>query len=299
MESFCNLSLTLDETIGKGSYSTVYLAECDFGKFAIKKFNLYGSKEKITRYLAQIALEVNIIQLLQHKNIVKSYGVCNENCQQPELIMEYMPTDLLRHIDSKKLNIDDIRIYSHQLLEAVNNCHINNIVHRDIKPANILIDPSHKILKLCDFGCAKYIKENDNRIQFGSSQYLPPETLLDVCPYQPSGDLWSAGCVILQMCTGRVPFVGKCYVDQLVQTFMIIGSPTTSTWSEGFEKISHHLSILQNRSASGIISILPQDLACEDQLVNLLTSLLTLNPTNRCSAETALQHSFFYPKSTK
>lgn len=88
----------------------------------------------------------------------------------------------------------------------------------DIKPDNILVNESKLILKLCDFGSASYINDNEITPYLVSRFYRSPEIILGI-PYDYGIDMWSAACTIYELYTGRIMFSGKSN-NQMLKFFM-------------------------------------------------------------------------------
>lgn len=88
----------------------------------------------------------------------------------------------------------------------------------DIKPDNILVNESKLVLKLCDFGSASYISDNDITPYLVSRFYRAPEIILGIS-YDYGIDMWSAACTIYELYTGRILFSGKSN-NQMLKYFM-------------------------------------------------------------------------------
>ncbi|PPQ91944.1 hypothetical protein CVT25_000987 [Psilocybe cyanescens] len=106
------------------------------------------------------------------------------------------------------LNIRAVRAYAHQLFLALSLLRKTNIMHADIKPDNILVNEHKTVLKLCDLGSASDVSENDITPYLVSRFYRAPEIILGV-PYDFSLDIWSIGCTLYELYTGKILFPGR------------------------------------------------------------------------------------------
>uniref|UniRef100_A0A7N5ZWT3 Serine/threonine-protein kinase PRP4 homolog n=1 Tax=Anabas testudineus TaxID=64144 RepID=A0A7N5ZWT3_ANATE len=106
------------------------------------------------------------------------------------------------------LHIKAVRSYSQQLFLALKLLKRCNILHADIKPDNILVNESKTILKLCDFGSASHIADNDITPYLVSRFYRAPEIIIGK-PYDYGIDMWSVGCTLYELYTGKILFPGS------------------------------------------------------------------------------------------
>ncbi|KAJ6630358.1 kinase-like domain-containing protein [Mycena sp. CBHHK59/15] len=114
------------------------------------------------------------------------------------------------------LNIRAVRAYAHQLFLALSHLRKLGVIHADIKPDNILVNESKTMLKLCDLGSASDAAENEITPYLVSRFYRAPEiTLADVVPpvlgvpYDAALDIWSIGCTLYELYTGKILFPGR------------------------------------------------------------------------------------------
>ncbi|KAI0927771.1 hypothetical protein AcV7_009483 [Taiwanofungus camphoratus] len=106
------------------------------------------------------------------------------------------------------LNIKAVRAYAHQLFLAMSLLRKCNVMHADIKPDNILVNEQKTMLKLCDLGSASDASENEITPYLVSRFYRAPEIILGV-PYDPALDMWSIGCTLYELYTGKILFPGR------------------------------------------------------------------------------------------
>lgn len=230
---------------------------------------------------------------LKHENIVALHDVIHTE-NKLMLVFEYMDKDLKKHMDSRgdrgQLEPITIKSFMHQLLRGIAFCHENRVLHRDLKPQNLLIN-SRGQLKLGDFGLARAfgIPVNTFSNEVVTLWYRAPDVLLGSRTYNTSIDIWSAGCIMAEMYTGRPLFPGTTNEDQLQKIFRLMGTPSERSWP-GISQFPEYKPNFQNYATQDLRMILPQI----DQLgINLLSSMLQLRPEMRISAAAALQHPWF------
>nr|XP_015846268.2 putative sperm motility kinase W [Peromyscus maniculatus bairdii] len=165
--------------------------------------------EKKKNSLADINTEVEILQSVEHQNIVNFFHVIDTS-STTYLIMEYVSgTDLEVFLQERYfLEEDEARPIFQQVVSGVHFLHRKRIAHRDIKLENILIDGAGNV-KLCDFGIARQLAEGQMLEEFyGTLFYLAPEILARK-PYDGlAGDMWSLGVLLYVLVTGDFPYTG-------------------------------------------------------------------------------------------
>ncbi|KAF2309342.1 hypothetical protein GH714_001677 [Hevea brasiliensis] len=133
------------------------------------------------------------------------------------LLLEYAPGGSLADLINKyggKIPECDVRRYTRMILKGLSSIHNNGYVHCDLKPANILVFPSDQQdfqLKIADFGLAKEPDEDNSRKFFyqytfrGTPLYMSPESV-KLAEISPALDIWSLGCIVIEMITGKPPW---------------------------------------------------------------------------------------------
>eukprot|EP00004_Rigifila_ramosa_P020421 TRINITY_DN529_c1_g2_i1.p1 TRINITY_DN529_c1_g2~~TRINITY_DN529_c1_g2_i1.p1 ORF type:complete len:668 (-),score=138.71 TRINITY_DN529_c1_g2_i1:52-2055(-) len=123
--------------------------------------------------------------------------------------MEMNLRDLLRKYGRNVgLNLRAIQVYAKQLFLALRVLNKARIIHADIKPDNILVSPQHTQIRLCDFGSAMFVDEKEELVPYlGSRFYRAPEVIVGGA-YSVGYDMWSVGCTLFELYTGRILFKG-------------------------------------------------------------------------------------------
>src|SRR3954471_16684742 len=165
------------------------------------------------------------------------------------LVQEYVPETVYRasrYFNKLKttMPILEVKLYIYQLFRSLAYIHSQGICHRDIKPQNLLLDPNSGVLKLCDFGSAKILVENEPNVSYICSRYYrAPELIFGATNYTTKigtsfsahvrcailtslSDVWSTGCVMAELMLGQPLFPGESGIDQLVEIIKVLGTPT-------------------------------------------------------------------------
>ncbi|HTT69399.1 MAG TPA: protein kinase [Gemmatimonadales bacterium] len=196
--------------LGAGGMGAVYLArDRELGEdVAVKMLHaeLLGTDETATE---RLKAETRLARKISHRNVVRThdFGVCDGACY---VTMEYVEGMTVRQLleTRGRLGVSAVLALGSQLAEALDVAHRQGVVHRDIKPQNLLLD-AEGVLKVMDFGVARLVEHTTVLTQagmvVGTPAYMSPEQLLaeDV---DGRSDLYSAGVVLYECLTGRLPF---------------------------------------------------------------------------------------------
>jgi serine/threonine protein kinase len=193
--------------VGSGGYATVFcgLNRSNNDLIAIKEISVGDCNEQEFR---DVALEFDIIRKLRHPNVVRYIAFDHSSSKQScRILMEFMFAGSAQQILQMfgPLPESVLRAYAMQIFAGVDFIHNEGITHRDIKPANLLV-LANGTLKLGDFGCSKRISERSSVSNhlIGTPVYMAPE-FISGSVHQKS-DVWSVGCTLLELATGRRPW---------------------------------------------------------------------------------------------
>jgi len=248
--------------------------------------------------------ELQIMKLVKHPNVVTLvdcfYSKINRDVYL-NLVMEYIPESLYftirQHTKAgQTMPFLLAKLYSYQICRAVSYCHQRKICHRDIKPQNLLVDPNSHTLKLCDFGSAKKLKENEPNVAYICSRYYrAPELIFESQFYGTTIDLWSLGCVIGELFLGTPLFQGEKSVDQLVEIIKVLGTPTPDDIKDmnpDYQQTKFPLvKPLPWRTVFASVSYQNQSLS--NNALDLLSKFLLFSPKRRLDSFEALGHPYF------
>ncbi|KAJ3481603.1 hypothetical protein NLI96_g7546 [Meripilus lineatus] len=237
------------EWLGGGSSGSVFRArnlDSD-SDIAVKEIKFQGVAG-LLNFFGQTNNEANVMEMLQHPNVVKYYGT-EVHHDKVYIFEEFCPGSLAVLLGLGRVEDEAVvRFYTMQMLEGLDYLHSQGVVHRDIKPENILLDDLGGI-KLIDFGAAKIPAKNQRSIQHsycasdagvpsgggatdnlslnGTPIYMSPEVIKgDKRGRHDAIDVWSLGCVVLECATGRKPWSNLDNLDNEWAIMFHIGDTT-------------------------------------------------------------------------
>uniref|UniRef100_A0A670YTR1 Mitogen-activated protein kinase kinase kinase 4 n=1 Tax=Pseudonaja textilis TaxID=8673 RepID=A0A670YTR1_PSETE len=197
--------------IGEGQYGKVYTCiSVDTGELmAMKEIRFQPNDHKTIKETAD---ELKIFEGIKHPNLVRYFGV-ELHREEMYIFMEYCDEGTLEEVSRLGLQEHVIRLYTKQITTAINVLHEHGIVHRDIKGANIFLTSSG-LIKLGDFGCSVKLKNNMQTMPgevnstLGTAAYMAPEVITRAKGegHGRAADIWSLGCVVIEMVTGKRPW---------------------------------------------------------------------------------------------
>ena len=251
--------------IGSGGMGEVYLAEELIleRKVAIKVLNpqLTGDEQFRQRFVNEARIQGS----LHHPNIVGLHSFFEQDGIY-YMVQEFAPGRTLKDMITDEGPIPETRAIKilDQILKALVYAHAHDVIHRDIKPSNLMIDTDDRV-KVMDFGIARIMSDSHltkTGLKVGTLFYMSPEQILTPREVDHRTDIFSAGIVLYEMLTGRLPY----------------NTDTDSDFAVQKEIVDNHLP--DPRSTNPHIS---------DHAVNLIRSLTQRDVANRPGIEDALK----------
>ncbi|HEV2947123.1 MAG TPA: serine/threonine-protein kinase [Gemmataceae bacterium] len=195
---------TLKRGIGRGGFGEVYYALSDGGKEVALKLVRGHNLEIELRGMAQC-------MNLKHPNLMTLIDLRTDAQGDHWVVMEYIsgePLSVVLNRHPQGLAPELVQQWFIALAKAVGCLHDHGIVHRDLKPGNIFIE--NGTVKVGDYGLCKFISSSQRTAQtqsVGTVHYMAPE--ISTGNYHKQIDIYSAGIILYEMLTGRVPFDGE------------------------------------------------------------------------------------------
>ena len=318
------------KTLGEGSFGKVILVEKiglinlgdskkftikinkGFKRFSQKNDNLKNESENKNenegkrKELTFVEIrEIYILKKINHVNVINllDLNFSRENGHS-YLLMEYIQTDLSKFFRENKenpnvMNENFLKNISFQILNGLNYLHENNIIHRDIKLENILYDPKNNIAKIGDFGLSRQF-DYDLNAQYtdvGTYPYKPPELLLGLTHYTSSFDIWSTGCILVEICTGTHLFGQDNALGVMSLIYKIFGSFNDDILP-GFKNYPSYriFKSLPETQGIGLVNYIKENQKfnfVNEDFFDLIEKMLCIDPKKRISAKECLAQKWF------
>ncbi|KAI2820860.1 hypothetical protein CBS147343_553 [Aspergillus niger] len=289
----------IQDVIGEGAYGVVCSAihKPSGQKVAIKKITPFDHSMFCLRTLR----EMKLLRYFNHENIISILDIQRprnyESFNEVYLIQELMETDMHRVIRTQDLSDDHCQYFIYQTLRALKAMHSANVLHRDLKPSNLLLNANCD-LKVCDFGLARSAASTDDNSGFmteyvATRWYRAPEIMLTFKEYTKAIDVWSVGCILAEMLSGKPLFPGKDYHHQLTLILDVLGTPTMEDYyGIKSRRAREYIRSLPFKKKIPFRAMFPKS---NELALDLLEKLLAFNPAKRITVEEALRHPYLEP----
>lgn len=279
--------------VGEGTYGKVYKAcHKHTGEFvALKRIRMEQERDG---FPITSMREIKLLQRLKHPGVVNLLEMMIEK-SSVYMVFEYMDHDLTGVLANPNVTFEapHIKDLAAQLFDGLAYLHHRGVLHRDIKGSNILLNNAGE-LKLADFGLARFYQRSRINADYTNRVitlwFRPPELLLGATAYDSAVDIWSAGCILLELFTKATIFPGRDEINQLETIYQVMGSPTPESWPgvlllPWYELIKFQ-TFPENFDAL-YEAVLPP------AALDLSKQILSLDPSRRPLASEILQHAYF------
>ncbi|KAG8873993.1 MAP kinase Pmk1 [Tulasnella sp. 332] len=290
------------DVIGEGAYGIVCSAmhTPSQQRVAIKKITPFDHAMFCLRTLR----EIKLLRHFRHENIISILDILQpeslESFREVYLVQELMETDMHRVIRTQELSDDHCQYFIYQALRALKALHSANVLHRDLKPSNLLLNANCD-LKVCDFGLARSsLPPPDSSAANDASTFMTeyvatrwyraPEVMLTFKEYTRAIDIWSIGCVLAEMLSGKALFPGRDYHHQLSLILDVLGTPSLDDfYAINSTRSREYIRALPFRKKKPFNQLFPN---ANPLAVDLVEKCLTFNPKRRIEVDGALRHPY-------
>ncbi|KAM5449170.1 U4/U6 small nuclear ribonucleoprotein prp4 [Microsporum audouinii] len=314
----------VQQILGKGMFSSVVRAtDSKTGKLVAVKI----VRNNDTMRKAGMT-EIDILQLLQNadpddkKHIIRfdrHFDHKNHLCMVFENLSMNLREVLKKFGREVGINLRAIRAYAQQMFLGLSLLRKCNILHADIKPDNLLVNENRNILKICDLGSASLASENEITPYLVSRFYRAPEIILGI-PYDHSLDIWSIGCTLFELYSGKILFTGRNNNQMLRSIMECRGKFPPKFLRRGtlahlhFDDLLNFRSLEEDKITGRMVTkildfkkptrdlksrLIGKGARLDDaeskeimMFIDLLDRCLNLNPEKRCTPSEALRHPF-------
>lgn len=253
-----------------------------------------------------VVREASCLQALRHENILALRDIYILE-HQFFFVFDLMSVNLRHYIhecdtmEEKWVPEDNCRSLFRQILSAVAYCHDRRILHRDMKPDNVLLDTTRQHAKVADFGMARWLNVRESGYYTDrtvTAWYRPPEILLGDVQYGIGVDIWSCGCILVEMMTLRPLFPCASEWECILSIFQQFGTPDADSW-QGVTALPYFSMQFPQWQGMETVECLSSGADYNPyrertDAVDLIRRMLMLNPSRRINAIDALEnHPFF------
>ncbi|KPP60638.1 mitogen-activated protein kinase 14A-like [Scleropages formosus] len=293
-ERYQNLS-----PVGSGAYGSVCSSyDVKTGlKVAVKKLS---RPFQSVIHAKRTYRELRLLKHMKHENVIGLLDVftpatCLEEFNDVYLVTHLMGADLNNIVKCQKLTDDHVQFLIYQILRGL----------KDLKPSNLAVNEDCE-LKILDFGLARHT-DDEMTGYVATRWYRAPEIMLNWMHYNMTVDIWSVGCIMAELLTGRtlfpgtdrilsLPGLGETWrsarnIDQLKLIMLLVGTPGPELLMKiSSESARNYINSLPHMPKRNFADVF---IGANPQAVDLLEKMLVLDTDKRITAAEALAHPYF------
>jgi len=281
--------------IGSGAYGQV----CSATDEALTQQKAQMAIKKLARpfqsaiHAKRTYRELRMLKHMKHENIIGLLDVFTpaesiNDFQDVYFVTALMGADLNNIVKTQKLSDDHVQFLVYQILRGMKYVHSAGIIHRDLKPSNIAVNEDCE-LRILDFGLARPT-ENEMTGYVATRWYRAPEIMLNWMHYHQTVDIWSVGCIMAEMLTGKTLFPGTDHIDQLTRILVLCGTPQEATLNKiTSEEARNYIRSLPHMERKNFSEHFK---GANPMAIDLLQKMLEMDADNRINADQALSHPY-------
>ncbi|XP_077495199.1 p38b MAP kinase isoform X13 [Amblyomma americanum] len=237
--------------------------------------------------------ELRLLKHMDHENVIGLLDVFTpsttlEDFHDVYLVNHLMGSDLNNIIRTQRLSDDHVQFLVYQILRGLKYIHSAGIIHRDLKPSNIAVNEDCE-LKILDFGLARHA-EVEMTGYVATRWYRAPEIMLNWMHYNQTVDIWSVGCIMAELITGKTLFPGNDHLNQLNRIMELCGTPDGDLLAKISSKEARNyirsLPVMRKKNFAEVFQ------GANEKAIDLLERMLELDADKRPTATEALAHPY-------
>ncbi|OMJ95588.1 hypothetical protein SteCoe_1008 [Stentor coeruleus] len=292
------------DVLGKGSFGQVIKVQDHLRKKPIA-LKIIKSRQ---RYAEQARIEIELLKLFREMDVENKYNIVRLEDDfvfrgHVMITFELLGLnlyELLKRNSFRGLSVTLIKRFSYQVLQSLALLAKNYVIHCDLKPENVLLSDSNLMsVKLIDFGSSCYANQRVyTYIQ--SRFYRAPEVVLGI-PYTSAIDIWSFGCILVELYTGIPIFPAKSEQELINCIVEVLGMPTESLIIQGtrsriyFSDPSEKVNLLEpnRKKAPGSRTLRSILKGADENFIQIIEGCIQWEPKSRITAINALRSPWF------
>eukprot|EP00850_Spirogloea_muscicola_P004411 SM000019S04955 [mRNA] locus=s19:207086:209990:+ [translate_table: standard] len=246
--------------------------------------------------------EVTILHQAQHENIIalRDIVIKSKHLEQVNdvyLVYEMMDTSLHDLLRKRRLEDDYCRFFCYQLMRGLKYLHSAGVAHRNLKPSTLLVNLETLELRISGFFLAQSVHSSGMRTEYVAAKcYDAPELLLSCGHCTTAVDIWSAGCIFLEMQSGQHIFpkanTNLHPLHQISAIAKVIGSPQHGSDLNFLQEFALQDDVHKIIGGHPRLTLACQYSGLSDLAIDFAERLLDINPTKRMTAVQALSHPY-------